>query len=266
MAWMVGIMAVFAPLAVGVIVEAPVEPEHRASSEGTVTETGSTATDLRWLAATWPFVRKSLPPPPCRVVDLGCGRLGGFVPALRAEGFDAEGVDPEAPAGPHYRQVRFEEYDGRQPAAAIVASTSLHQVSDLDTVVDLITQRLDPGGLLVVMDGAWERLDEATAKWCFDRLADDEPNWLHQCRDEWLASGQTWEVYFDGWAHTEGLHTGQDILRSLAARFDTTLLAEAPILFPDLDGVSAADEQAAIDSGRIRPVAFRYVGRPKSAD
>lgn len=230
-----------------------------------MTEPDSTAADLRWLAATWPFVRQNMPPP-CRVVDLGCGRLGGFVPALRAEGFDAEGVDPEAPAGPHYHQVRFEEYDARQPAAAIVASTSLHQVSDLDTVVDLITQRLDPGGLLVVMDGAWERFDETTAKWCFDRLADDEPNWLHQRRDEWLTSGKSWDVYFDGWARTEGLHTGQDILRSLATRFDTRLLAEAPILFPDLDGVSAADEQAGIDSGRIQAVAFRYVGRPKSAD
>jgi len=91
------------------IVVAPVEPEHRASQDGTVTDPDSTAADLRWLAATWPFVRQYLPPPPCRVVDLGCGPLGGFVPALRAEGFDAEGVDPEAPAGPHYHQVRFEE-------------------------------------------------------------------------------------------------------------------------------------------------------------
>jgi hypothetical protein len=229
-----------------------------------VTEPDSTATDLRWLAATWPFVRQHMPPPPCRVVDLGCGRLGGFVPALRAEGFDAQGVDPEAPVGPHYHPFRFEDYDAGQPAAAMVASTSLHQVSDLDTVVDLIAQRLDPDGVLVVMDGAWERLDEATAKWCFDRLADDEPNWLHQRRNEWLTSGESWDVYFDRWARTEGFHTGRDILVSLATRFDTRLLAEGTFLFPDLGGVSAVDEQAAIDSGRIQAVAFRYVGRRKA--
>ena len=226
-----------------------------------MTDPDSTAADLRWLAATWPFVRQYLPPPPCRVVDLGCGPLGGFVPALRAGGFDAQGVDPEAPAGPHYHQVLFEEYDASQPAAAIVASTSLHHVSDLDTVVDLITQRLDPGGILVVMEGAWERFDEATARWCFDRLADDEPNWLHRRRDEWLTSGQPWDVYLARWARTEGLHSGQDILRSLATRFDTRLLAESTILFPDLDGVSAADEQAAIDSGRIQAIGIKYVGR-----
>ncbi len=147
-----------------------------------------------------------------------------------------------------------------------MASTSLHHVSDLDTIVDLITQRLDPSGLLVVMEWAWERFDEATARWCFERLADDEPGWLHPRRDEWLTSGQSWDVYFDRWARTEGFHTGQDILRSLATRLDTRLLAEGPILFPDLDGVSPADEQAAIDSGRIQAVGIRYVGRPKRAD
>jgi SAM-dependent methyltransferase len=231
-----------------------------------VTDPDSTAADLRWLAGTWPFVRQYLPPPPCRVLDLGCGRLGGFVPALRAEGFDAEGVDPEAPAGPHYHQVLFEEYDARQPASAIVASTSLHHVSDVDTVVDVITQRLDPGGLLVVMEWAWEQFDEGTARWCFDRLADDEPCWLHRRRDEWLTSGQSWDNYLDHWARAEGLHTGQDILGSLATRFDTRLLAGGPILFPDLGGVSAADEQAAIDSGRIQAIGIRYVGRPKRAD
>jgi len=231
-----------------------------------VTDLDSTAADLRWLAATWPFVRQCLPPPPCRVVDLGCGPLGGFVPALRAEGFDAEGVDPEAPAGPHYHQIRFEEYDVREPASAIVASTSLHHVSDLDTIVDRITQCLDLGGLLVVMEWAWERFDEATARWCFDRLADDEPGWLHRRREEWLTSGQSWDVYFDRWARSEGVHTGQDILRSLATRLDTRLLAYGAILFPDLDGVSAADEQAAVDSSRIQAIGIRYVGRAKRAE
>ena len=137
-----------------------------------------------------------------------------------------------APDGPHYHQVEFEQYEPEQPVAAIVASNSLHHVSDLDTVVELITRRLDPGGVLVVVEWDWERFDEATARWCFDRLADAEPGWLHRHRDEWLHSGQSWETYRDGWARTEGLHTGQDILRSLNTRFDTRLLASARTTFP----------------------------------
>jgi hypothetical protein len=52
--------------------------------------------DDRWLAAVWPFVRGQLP-------QVGCGTLGGFVPALLEDGYQAIGVDPEAPDGPNYQ-------------------------------------------------------------------------------------------------------------------------------------------------------------------
>jgi SAM-dependent methyltransferase len=229
-----------------------------------VTDSDPTAADRRWLAATWPFVRQHLPPPLCRVLDIGCGPLGGFVPALRTDGYEAEGIDPEAPHGPHYHRVEFEGYAAGQPAAAVVACTSLHHVADLDTVIDLIAQRLQPRGVLVVVEWTRERFDEATARWCFARLTDDDPGWLHRHRDDWLASGQPWEVYLAGWAATEGMHTGQDILRALATRFDTHLLARGPYFFADLDRVTAADEQAAIDTGHIKANGIRYVGRAKN--
>ena len=62
----------------------------------------------RWIAAAWPQVRGRLPAPPARVLDLGCGPHGGFVPRLRAEGYDAVGVDPRAPDQAHYQRVEFE--------------------------------------------------------------------------------------------------------------------------------------------------------------
>jgi hypothetical protein len=62
----------------------------------------------RLLDTQWPLVRRWLPAPPARVVDVGCGPLGGFVPVLRAEGYDAVGIDPQAPEQPHYRLVEFE--------------------------------------------------------------------------------------------------------------------------------------------------------------
>ena len=75
-------------------------------------------------------------------------------------------------------------------ADAIIASTSPHHVADLDIVVELIIRRLAPDGVLVVVEWAQERFDEATARWCFDRLANDEPGWLHRHRDDWLTSGE----------------------------------------------------------------------------
>jgi len=187
--------------------------------------------------------------------------LGGFVPALRADRYDAEGVDPEAPEGPLYHRVEFERYTQERLAAAIVASNSLHHVADLDAVVDLIAARLEPGGMLVVIEWARERFDEATARWCFDRLPTGEPGWLNRHRDDWLASGRPWPDYLRGWAEAEQLHTGRDILAKLGGRFDTRLVADGPYFFPDLTGVTTADEQAAIDTGRIRANGIRYVGR-----
>lgn len=218
----------------------------------------------RWFAATLPFVRAHLPPPPARVVEIGCGTLGGFVPDLLALGYEAVGVDPDAPDGLAYRQVEVERYEPPSPVDAIVACTSLHHVADLREVVDWMASALLPDGRLVVVEWAWERFDRATAQWCFARLPErdeDEQGWLHEARDHWRASGQPWETFRDAWAEAEQLHTGRGLRSALDARFRPSLVADAPYFFNELDGVSEADEQDAVDAGRIQANGVRYVGR-----
>lgn len=222
----------------------------------------------RWFAATLPFVRTHLPPPPARVVEIGCGSLGGLVPDLVSLGYDAIGVDPDAPEGPAYRQIEVERYEPPAQVDALVASTSLHHVADLREVVEWMASALGPDGRLVVVEWARERFDEATAKWCFARLperGEDEPGWLHDHRDQWRASGEPWETYREAWAEAEKMHTGQDILTALDARFQPSLIVAAPYFFPDLDGVTEADERAAIDAGRIQATGVRYAGRLRPA-
>ena len=221
------------------------------------------SSDERWLAAVWPFVRDWLPAPSGAVVEIGCGPLGGFVPMLRSAGYDATGVDPEAPDGPWYRQVEFERCELPGPAAAVVACTSLHHVAGLGEVLGLAAVALADGGTIVVVEWAWERFDEATARWCFDRLPGPtaEHNWLRHRHDEWRESGLPWESYCRDWAAGEHLHAAADIVAELGARFDRQFLGDGPMFFADLDGVSEADEQAAIDSGAIQPGRVAYVGR-----
>ena len=101
--------------------------------------------DDRWLAAVWPFVRGQLPPSPARVLEVGCGSLGGFVPALLDDGYRAVGVDPEAPEGSDYQRVKLEHNDPPWPVECVVASTSLHHVADLDEVLDRLEALLVPG-------------------------------------------------------------------------------------------------------------------------
>jgi SAM-dependent methyltransferase len=213
----------------------------------------------RWLAATWPFVRSGLPTPPARVIDVGCGPLGGFVPMLRANGYDAVGIDPQAPEQPHYQRIEFERAELPPQVDAVVASTSLHHVADPADVIDRITTRLTSGGAVVIVEWAWEKFDEQTAAWCFKRLG-PEAGWLHRRRDEWLASGRKWRSYVRDWAERDRLHPGEVLLRLLDERFERQLLTHGPYFFPDLIDTTEADEQTAIDAALIQPTRIGYVG------
>jgi len=209
------------------------------------------------------MVRDWLPVPPATVLEIGCGPLGGFVPMLRAAGYHATGIDPEAPEGQWYQPVEFESYAAPEPVQAIVACTSLHHVADVGDVLASAEAALAANGVLVVVEWARERFDEPTARWCFRRLppATGEPGWLRQQLDGWQSSRLPWADFCRSWAEEEGLHAGDEIVRELDARFDRELLAYGPYFFSDLAGVSERDEQAAADAGEIQANRISYVGR-----
>jgi hypothetical protein len=118
--------------------------------------------------------------------------------------------------------------------------------------------------VVIVVEWGWEDLDEPTARWCFKRLGQGEPSrWLRRRRDAWVASGGDWEASVREWAQAERLHPGERLLRTLDEAFDRIALARGPYFFPDLDDTSDADEQAAIDAGRIRATRIDYAGRGK---
>ena len=208
----------------------------------------------------WPVVQKWLPAAPARVIELGCGPLGGFVPMLRSNEYDAVGVDPKAPEEAGYQRVEFERAELRGTVDAIVASASLHHVADPAEVLDRVAATLAPGGTVVVVEWAWEDFDEPTAEWCFGRLGSEE-GWVRRRRDAWLGSDEPWSTYFQGWAREEGLHSAESLLRLLDERFERRQLSRGPFVFSDLASTSLEDEQRAIDAGEIRATRVDYVGR-----
>jgi SAM-dependent methyltransferase len=215
----------------------------------------------RWLAAAWPVVRGRLPAPPAKALEIGCGPLGGFVPMLRSTGYEAVGVDPDAPDERDYIRLEFEQVEPVRDVDVVVASTSLHHVADPADVLDRIANTLAVGGTLVVVEWAWEEFDEPTADWCFQRLGPDkEGSWLHRRRDEWMASGQAWSRYLRDWAQREQIHAGETMLRLLDARFDREHLARGAYFFPHLAGTTEEDERAAIEAGQVRATRIDYVG------
>jgi SAM-dependent methyltransferase len=233
--------------------------KQSADAAPTVSEVSA---DLDLLDELWLFVRDHLPVAPSRVLELGCGAHGGFVPRMRAAGHEAIGVDPRAPEGAEYRRVRFEELIDAGHFDAVVACTALHHVADLNEIALGIVGCMDAGGVLVIIEWAWERVDEATARWCFAHLAPtSQPSWLTHRRDEWLASGLPWETYLREWASDHRIHRSDDIRTTIDGHFDLVRESHGPYYFADLDGVTAADERAAIDAGTIRAPASLYVGR-----
>ena len=180
---------------------------------------------------------------------------------LAAEGYDAIGVDPEAPDGPEYLRVGFEDADLTGGVDAVVAAVSLHHVADPAEVFDRIARLLGPGGTLVVVEWDWAAFDEATSEWCFARLdGSGEETWLHRRRAAWLESGEAWGDYFPGWAREHGLHDAGDLLRLLGERFEQVQLERNPYFFPAL-ATTEEEELGAIRDGLIRPGRVDYVGR-----
>src|SRR5205823_5686280 len=148
-------------------------------------------------------------------------------------------VDPEAPDDAGYHRRAFEQFAPPWPADVIIACTSLHHTGDLAAVLDHTASTLRPGGLLIVIEWNWQRFDEHTARWCFDRLdRTADRNWLHHHRDRWQASGQPWLNYLNTWAIREALHSGDSLLDALTQRFDTQTQSYGPYFYPDLADVS----------------------------
>ncbi|MBV9534813.1 MAG: methyltransferase domain-containing protein [Solirubrobacterales bacterium] len=217
------------------------------------------ASEDRWLAAQWPKIRPCLPAPPAYVVEVGCGSLGGFVPALDSCGYQALGIDPAAPDGDSYCRQKVECAELRAQANAVVACTSLHHVAELGEALDKIVQLLVPGGVVIVVEWDWERFDEATAQWCFERLGESE-GWLHHRRQEWITSAQPWQRYLETWANEHRIHTGGAVLGELDQRLRRQLCRRGAYFFADLANTTEADELHAIDSGAIQATRIDYVG------
>ena len=200
------------------------------------------------------FAGEHLPPPPARVLDVGCGQ-GELTTALSVAGYDVLGIDPLAPSGGHFRRLKLEDLDDSERFDAVVAGFSLHHMRDLDAALDKIARLLPAGGALVVDEFGWDRLDDTTLDWLYGQrraLAaaghGEAPASPDELRSEWEAE------------HL-GLHGFAALCGALTAHFDEREFEWVPHLHRTLAGVATAVlEQALIDAGAIQALGFRYAG------
>jgi SAM-dependent methyltransferase len=189
------------------------------------------------------FVLSELPPPPARVLEVGCG-AGQLARALDAAGYEVVAVDPQAPEGAIFRRTTLEELADPGPFDVAVARFSLHHIHGLDAAVDRIAALLRPGGKLVLEEFGWELVDAAAAEWIAGQDGASADAVLADWRDE----------------HA-GLHEYETMRRSLDRRFGERSLQWRPHLHRSLQRPELEPaERAAIAAGEIRPVGFRWVG------
>jgi SAM-dependent methyltransferase len=222
-----------------------------------------------WQRRVEEFVLGQIGNSPIRVLEVGCGE-GELARTLARVGHSVTAIDPQAPEGPIFRRTRIEEFTDPAQFDHVVAILSLHHVEDLGMALSNMADLLRAGGTLIVVEFAWDRIDEATAEWALERLPvaslSEKPSWLGRRCQEWARGGAREtrapaESYFAEWASEEGFHSSRRIRDELGRRFVERLFEWVPYLYPDLrEDVSESDESAAIEAGTINATGFRYVG------
>jgi SAM-dependent methyltransferase len=241
-------------------------PSHDSPGPGVTDErfgdTGSTSAGVE------KFVRSELPPPPARLLEVGCG-TGELALSLSAGGWRVTAVDPRAPEGGPFIRAAVEDLDAEnhEPFDAAIAVLSLHHAGDIGSVLDGVRSLLRPGGVFVVDEFRKEHLtDRSTAAFFYYQQLSllhagrggggDGANGGHRPDD---ASFESWYARTSG--RRAGVHGEGDVLAALEERFVTRSVSYGPYLFRHgLDVEVESLERKLIEEGGIRPTGLRWVG------
>jgi SAM-dependent methyltransferase len=180
-----------------------------------------------------------LPPPPARVLEVGCG-YGALAVVLGEQGYDVTGLepDPEAAAVARAREVKvLEESIGDHrggPYEVVLFTRSLHHIRRLGEVISAALARLAPGGLLVAEEFRREAVSLRGAGFCYDSAdllaAAGLPveTTEHPEVEDLL---ERWEADLAEVDDGHLLHTGTRILSELHRRADVVFERETPHLW-----------------------------------
>lgn len=147
------------------------------------------------------FLDAWLPPPPARVLEVGCGD-GALTRRLLEAGYEAHGIDPRAPEGPSFERTTLEVFRADAPFDAAVAMLSLHHMHDLAAALTSLERALRPGARLVLFEFAAERVDDRARRWLAQHGLDahlGEPPHVIAVADLMAALGERFRLLHERW-------------------------------------------------------------------
>lgn len=179
-------------------------------------------------------LRPVLPPPPARILEVGCGR-GALATVLAEAGYQVVGVEPDEEAaavaagrGVRILPVPVLEVPPDERCDVLLFTRSLHHVEGLTESVAHAVGLVEPGGLVVLEEFARERADRAAAGFVYDMRAllvavgAVEEHEHAQPVDPSADPLDRWE-HERGALSEEPLHTGEEMLAALRAAGGTDL-------------------------------------------
>jgi SAM-dependent methyltransferase len=192
------------------------------------------------------FVRANLPPPMCRVLEVGAGK-GELAAALAAAGYVVTAIDPD-PRGGDVHGVALADFEAESGTfEAAVAIRSLHHVHPLGQSLERLADVLRPGASLVVDEMDVVAFDCRAAEW-----------WLRQQAVRGQARDVSPQQLVD--EHRAHLQPLDAIVEALAAWFDLGAAVRGPWLYRwDLGASFRDEEERLISVGRLPAVGARFV-------
>lgn len=127
-------------------------------------------------AETLAFVLDHLPSSPSRILEVGCG-TGELAYRIQSLGHDVIAVDSSTESVLQARQngveaivAKWPEFE-QGPFDVILFTRSLHHIQPLARAVEQASLLLQPGGLVVIEDFAFDEASPAIIKWFYDILS-----------------------------------------------------------------------------------------------
>ena len=187
------------------------------------------------------------------VLEIGCGD-GRLASELLKRGYGVTGLDsdPDTIAKAQEREVRaivasWPKFDSSVPFDAIAFTRSLHHINPLGEAIGRARELLNPKGLLLVEDFAFEEANEATIDWFVKVLRSKQGMALINPVADQLVTELLWASdVMKTWYHNRGhdLHEITTIKKAISEQFAVRETQSVPYLYRYLVPVLANTSKA----------------------